>query len=163
KLRWLREHGVRAARFHQPVSYLVERLTGAAVIDPPHASTTLLYDLAAGAGARGALAAVAIDPPALPASAPACAAAGAPTPAGAPGAGGAGLAGLRGGRPVAVGTGDDFATRLGAGVAAPGQIICAIGTAEVVGAVAAQPVLDVPAARGARDPWRALPEPMVET
>ncbi len=157
KLRWLREMGVRAARFHQPVSYLVERLTGAAVIDPPHASTTLLYDLAAGAWSPELLAAFAIDPSELPAIAPTCAIAGALTAAGAQ------LTGLPAGTPVAVGTGDDFATPLGAGVAGPGQIICAIGTAEVVGAVSARPVFDVPAARGARDPWRALAEPMVET
>jgi len=34
-----------AARFHQPVSYLVERLTGDAVMDHGLASTTLVYDL----------------------------------------------------------------------------------------------------------------------
>ena len=45
------------------------------------------------------------------------------------------LTGLRAGTPVAVGTGDDFANPLGAGVVAPGSIVCAIGTAEVVGAL----------------------------
>ena len=56
KICWLREHGIAAARFHQPVSYLVARLTGAAVIDPALASTTMLLDLAtAHVGARAAL------------------------------------------------------------------------------------------------------------
>src|SRR5206468_9077043 len=42
KIRWLRGHGIRAARFHQPVSYLVARVAGASVLDPCHASTTML-------------------------------------------------------------------------------------------------------------------------
>jgi xylulokinase len=140
KIAWLRAHGVRAARFHQPISYLVERLTGAAVLDPAHASTTLLYDLAAGAWAPERLAAYAIDPRELPRIAPATTIAGV----------------LRddrllpAGTPVAVGTGDDFATPLGAGVA-PGQIAVALGTAEVVGAISGRLVLD------------PAPEPMVET
>jgi xylulokinase len=71
--------------------------------------------------------------------------------------------GLRAGIPVAVGTGDDFATPLGAGVVSPGQLVVAIGTAEVVGTLAATAVLDRADARAASDPWRALAEPMVET
>jgi xylulokinase len=46
------------------------------------------------------------------------------------------------GVPVAVGTGDDFATPLGAGVVAPGQIICGLGTAEVVGGLCTDPIFD---------------------
>ena len=52
KARWLLSHGqsgARPARFHQPVSYLVERLTGEAVIDHGMASTSLVYDLKTGA------------------------------------------------------------------------------------------------------------------
>ena len=37
--------------------------------------------------------------------------------------------------PVAVGTGDDFSTPLGAGVVAPGIVAVVLGTAEVVGAL----------------------------
>ena len=48
---------------------------------------------------------------------------------------GANLTGLRAGTPVAVGTGDDFANPIGAGVVAPGIVACSLGTAEVVGAV----------------------------
>ena len=48
---------------------------------------------------------------------------------------GANLTGLRAGTPVAVGTGDDFANPIGAGVVEPGAVACNLGTAEVVGAV----------------------------
>lgn len=147
KIAWLRGSGIRAARFHQPVSYLVERLTGVAVIDPALASSTMLLELAAARWAEPLLAAFAIDPRELPAIAPACSIAGELT------ADGARLTGLVAGTRVAVGTGDDFATPLGAGIAAPGaSVVCAIGTAEVVGALAASPVLD-----------RVRDEPMVET
>jgi xylulokinase len=146
KLAWLRDHGVAAARFHQPVSYIVARLTGAHVLDPAHASTTMLYDLAAGAWSSALLAAFAIDAGVLPAIAPATALAGTLHAAGAR------ATGLRAGTPVAVGTGDDFATPLGAGIARPGMVAVALGTAEVVGAVTDAITLD-----------RTPPEPMVET
>jgi xylulokinase len=149
KVRWLRARCPGAARFHQPVTYLVERLTGEAVIDPALASTTMLLELAAPGGPRWAqalLEAFAIAPAELPRIRGACEVAGALTAAGAR------ATGLRAGTPVAVGTGDDFATPLGAGVIGPGPAICAIGTAEVVGALADGPVLD-----------RAAAEPMVET
>lgn len=157
KMRWLRGRGVTFARCHQPVSYLVERLTGAAVLDPAHASTTMLYDLAAGVWSAELCAAFDIAPALVPAIAPATAIAGTLTSFG------AALAGLPAGTPVAVGTGDDFATPLGAGIVAPGTIACAVGTAEVVGTLADAPVFDTVAARAASDPWRALAEPMVET
>ena len=145
KARWLRAAGIAAACWHQPTSYLVEQLTGARVLDHAHASTTMLYDLAARAWSPELLAAFDLDPATLPAVADAFAIAGLLH------ARGAALTGLPAGIPVAVGTGDDFATPLGAGVAGPGYAICAIGTAEVVGALAATPVFD-----------HAL-EPMVET
>lgn len=157
KARWLRAHGIVAARFHQPVSYIVARLTGAAVLDPAHASTTMLFDLHAGAWSRELCDAFELDPALLPAVQPATAIAGTLT------ADGARLTGLPAGVPVAVGTGDDFATPLGAGIVAPGPIACTLGTAEVVGALAGEPVFDLPARRAATDPWRALAEPMVET
>jgi xylulokinase len=149
KVRWLRARCPGAARFHQPITFLVERLTGEAVIDPALASTTMLLELAAPGGPRWAaplLEAFAIAPAELPRIRGACEVAGALTAAGAR------ATGLRAGTPVAVGTGDDFATPLGAGVIGPGPVICAIGTAEVVGALAARPVLD-----------RVGDEPMVET
>jgi xylulokinase len=138
KARWLTAAGIRAACWHQPTSYLVERLTGARVLDPAHASTTMLYDLAARAWSPELVAAFGLDPAALPAIADAHAIAAPLSPRG------AALTGLPAGIPVAVGTGDDFATPLGAGVIGPGLAICAIGTAEVVGALAATPVFDRP-------------------
>ena len=145
KVRWLRRVRPGAARFHQPVSYLVERLTGAAVIDPALASTTMLLELAAARWSVELLDAFEVGAGELPALRPACAVAGGLT------AEGARLTGLPAGVPVAVGTGDDFAAPLGAGVVAPGPVVCVVGTAEVVGGLAAGPVLD------------AAPEPMVET
>jgi xylulokinase len=147
KLVWLRRTlgEVAPARFHQPVSYLVERLTGAAVIDPALASTTMLLELATGRWSAELLDAFEITAGELPALRPACEAAGELT------AEGARLTGLPAGIRVAVGTGDDFAAPLGAGVIAPGPVVCIIGTAEVVGALAAAPVLDPSG------------EPMVET
>jgi xylulokinase len=157
KIAWLRAQGIRAARYHQPVSYLVERVTGSAVLDPAHASTTMLFDLIQGTWSRDLLDAFSIDPSELPTPMPAHAVAGTLTQDGAV------LLGLPAGTRVAVGTGDDFATPLGAGVAGPGPVIVALGTAEVVGALADVPVFDVQHARAASDPWHALPEPMVET
>jgi xylulokinase len=145
KARWLARHGVRAARFHQPVGYLVERVTGEAVIDPALASTSMLFELAADAWSPRLLEAFGITPAQLPRVAAASSIAGRLH------ARGAELTGLRAGIPVAVGTGDDFAMAIGAGVIAPGTVMCAIGTAEVVGTVAPRPVLD------------QLDEPMVET
>ena len=154
KIAWLRAHLVRApqlsllpdvapARFHQPVSYLVARLTGAHVLDPAHASTTLLYDLRGGRWSAELLARYGIDAAQLPAIARATSIAGVLQRP---------LAGIAAGTPVAVGTGDDFATPLGAGAVAPGPLLVTLGTAEVVGALATQPVFD-----------RTPPSPMVET
>ena len=146
KVVWLRDHGVTAARFHQPVSYLVARLTGESVIDPSLASTTMLLDLATSQWSQPMLDAFAITPAELPTVRATCAIAGLLT------ADGARLTGLTPGTRVAVGTGDDFTNLLGAGVTEPGTIVCAIGTAEVVGALSLHPVLD-----------RIGAEPLVET
>lgn len=147
KLRWLRGHlSETPARYHQPVSYLVERLTGENVMDPALASTTMLLELSTQAWAPALLEGYGIAVEELPRVRPATAAAGALT------ARGAQLTGLREGTLVAVGTGDDFATPLGAGIVAPGPVVCAIGTAEVVGTIVDVPVLD-----------HATGDPMVET
>lgn len=147
KLRWLRGHLSEApTRYHQPVSYLVERLCGEAVLDPALASTTMLLDLATRKWSPALLAGYGIHAAELPRIAAATDVAGRLT------TDGAALTGLRAGTLVAVGTGDDFATPLGAGIVAPGIAICAIGTAEVAGALADLPILD-----------RAAAEPMLET
>src|SRR5690606_37759619 len=55
---------------------------------------------------------------------------------------GAALTGLLAGLPVAVGTGDDFSNPIGCGIASPGIVAVTLGTAEVVGEVAASPLID---------------------
>ncbi len=145
KVAWLRAGGVEAARWHQPVSYLVERLTGAAVFDLSLASSCMLLELSTGMWAPVLLEAFELTPKQLPRIRPTCEIAGTLTSEGAR------LTGLRTGTRVAVGTGDDFANPLGAGIVAPGPIAVALGTAEVVGAVSPSLVLDRTA------------EPMVET
>ncbi|HEX2691384.1 MAG TPA: FGGY family carbohydrate kinase [Kofleriaceae bacterium] len=145
KLAWLSRVHRGVARFHQPVSYLVERLTGVAAIDPALASTTMLLELATTRWAEELLEAFEVSAAQLPEVRPACEVAGQLT------AEGARLTGLPAGLRVAVGTGDDFAAPLGAGIITPGPIVCVIGTAEVVGALAQAPVLD------------RAGEPMVET
>jgi len=136
KIRWMKRRGVRAVRFHQPVSYLVARLTGEHVFDHALASTTMLYRLAERTWDAGLLEMFGIGAEELPriAEAEAC--------AGPLGAGGAVLTGLREGTPVAVGTGDDFANPLGAGLTAPGRVAVTLGTAEVVGALHERPLVD---------------------
>jgi xylulokinase len=136
KIRWLMQRGSAAARYHQPVSYLVARLTGVHVFDHGLASTTMLYELAGRDFAGDLLDAFEIDRDALPAIAGATDLAGPLTTAG------AALAGLPAGTPVCVGTGDDFATPLGAGLLAPGPVACVLGTAEVVGALHPTAVVD---------------------
>ena len=132
KIRWLKRElpEVRnAARFHKPVSYLVARLTGENLFDHGLASTTMLYALEARAFDPELLDAFEIEIGELPAIAEAADLAGRLTPEG------AALCGLPAGIAVAVGTGDDFSTPLGAGLVEPGRVACVLGTAEVVGAL----------------------------
>ncbi len=136
KIRWLAGRDRELVGFHQPVSYLVSRLTGIDVMDHGLASTTMLYALEARDYAAELLERFEIERAALPAIAEAEAMAGRLD------ADGAALTGLRPGTAVAVGTGDDFATPLGAGVYQPGTVACVLGTAEVVGAVSPTPVVD---------------------
>jgi len=139
KIRWLLRNDAaarRAARFHQPVSFLVVRLTGEHVFDHGLASTTMLYGLARRDWDPDLVDAFGIDLALLPAIADAF------SPAGRLTAEGARLTGLRPGTTVAVGTGDDFANPLGGGLVSPGRAVCTLGTAEVVGAVHDAPIVD---------------------
>lgn len=139
KIRWLKRHlpaARNAACFHQPVSYLVARVTGESRLDHGQASTTMLYSLAARAFDPDLLDTFAILASELPAVAEADDLAGRLT------ANGAALCGLPEGIAVAVGTGDDFSTPLGAGLIAPGRVACVLGTAEVVGALDATVKID---------------------
>ncbi|MSP83020.1 MAG: hypothetical protein EXQ94_08825 [Alphaproteobacteria bacterium] len=142
KIRWLQRHEPKArgaVRFHQPVSYMVARLTGEHVFDHGLASTTMVYDLGTGTWDPELLDRFGIDPATLPRIADASA------PAGRLHEAGARLVGLPAGIAVAVGTGDDFANPLGAGLVAPGRLACTLGTAEVVGALHPRPLIDAAA------------------
>lgn len=140
KARWWDRHRPGAAAFHQPVSFVVEQLCGERVLDPALASTTMLWDLDAAAWSPELLAAFGLDAARLPRVAPATSIAGRLD------ARGARWTGLPAGVAVAVGTGDDFASPLGAGLA-PGELACVLGTAEVAG---------VRAADARRDPHRLV-------
>ncbi|MGH6879879.1 xylulokinase [Hypericibacter sp.] len=137
KIRWLKQQGDPSiCRFHQPVSYLVERLTGRAVMDHALASTSMVYSLKDRRYDPALLGLFGIEEHELPPLAEAADAAGSLTSQG------AALTGLPAGIPVAVGTGDDFSTTLGAGVVDPGPVVVVLGTGEVVGAIHPQPTID---------------------
>jgi xylulokinase len=139
KMRWLideTEAGRRAALFHQPVTYMVERLTGARAIDHGLASTSLLYGLAEGNWLPELMAAFELQPKLLPPLRRS------EERAGRLNAEGARLTGLPAGIPVAVGTGDDFSTPLGGGVMQTGIVANVLGTAEVVGTLGREPSID---------------------
>lgn len=138
KVRWLKRHRLdgRPARFHQPVSYLVEQLTGAFVIDHALASTTMVCALEEPRYDQALLDLFAIDAAELPRIERAASLAGGLHDQGAT------LSGLIPGLPVAVGTGDDFSTALGAGLVTPGRVSVGLGTGEVVGALHPDPLID---------------------
>jgi xylulokinase len=139
KIRWLKRHDSAAAaavRFHQPVSYVVSRLTGRPVIDHALASTSMLYGIERRGYDSALLDCFDISADELPELADAAEAAGPLS------AEGAATTGLPAGIPVAVGTGDDFSTPLGAGFIDPGQLAVVLGTGEVVGAVHPRLVID---------------------
>jgi xylulokinase len=139
KIRWLLRndpHAAKAAGFHQPVSYMVERLTGVAVMDHALASMGMFYAIEHRRYDPELLERFGIEPAMLPPLAEAQAKAGPLSLAGAE------LTGLSAGIAVAVGTGDDFSTPLGAGLIAPGTFEVTLGTGEVVGAIHPQPVID---------------------
>lgn len=139
KARWLKRHNPdarRAAIFHQPVSYMVMRLTGHSVIDHALASTSMCYDLDRARYHPDLLTRFELQPSELPPVAAAGDIAGRLNDAG------AALSGLPKGLPVAVGTGDDFATPLGGGLTAPGRAAIVIGTGEVVGGLHPSPLRD---------------------
>ncbi len=128
KISWFKREGIAVgSRFHQPTSYLVQRLCQRQVFDPALASTTMLCKLETGHYDSSLLELFSIEESELPEIAPAESIA-------------AGLSaqwaerlGLVAGTPVAVGTGDDFATLWGAGLQSDGTLIVMLGTAEVVG------------------------------
>jgi xylulokinase len=139
KIRWFMVNHVNSKMevcFHQPVSYMVARLTGEHVYDHALASTSMLYSIQQGDYDDSLLRAFGIDRRQLPKIKEAWGKAGkliAP---------GVLLSGLPEGITVAVGTGDDYSTPLGAGIIKPGRMVCILGTAEVVGALDVSPKID---------------------
>jgi xylulokinase len=137
KARWLLRHlQAPIARFHQPVSYMVEQMTGVAVIDHALASTSMLYSLDGRRYDPELLARFGLSETQLPRIAAA------ESRAGSLSRRGAALTGLPEGIAVAVGTGDDFGTPLGAGFNAPGRVAVVLGTGEVVGGLHPAPLRD---------------------
>ena len=139
KIRWMKRHlpETRACRtWHQPVSLVVEALCGRAVMDHALASTTMLYGLRERDYAGDLLKLFDVERESLPEIAEASAQAGILSRAGAE------LTGLPAGITVAVGTGDDFANAIGAGVVRPGLVSCSLGTGEVIGAISDELLLD---------------------
>jgi xylulokinase len=137
---WLREHRPDAwaqTRWLLPVGgYLVAWLTGECVQDRANASSTLLYDLASGDYADSLCAAAELDREMLPRVDSATSVAGPLTPAAAD------ALGLTTDCRVVVGTGDEHAASLAAGVIGPGVIADVTGTAEPVTSASKEALLD---------------------
>lgn len=139
KIAWLSANFERRAQvrtWHQPVSFIVEALTGERRISPSLASTTMLYDLAKRDWNDTLLSQFGTRREDLPALADDTSVAGGLTAAG------AALTGLPQGLPVAVGTGDDFANLVGCGIVAPGRAAISLGTSEAIGLVTDRVILD---------------------
>lgn len=136
KIAWLSHERGPAATWHQPVSWVVAELTGTRVMSRSLASTTMLYDVHAGDWGADLLAMFDVERARLPSLAGESDIAGTLT------ARGAELTGLLAGIPVAVGTGDDFSNLLGSGIGAPGIVSVSLGTAEAVGALHNEVVID---------------------
>ncbi len=140
KILWLRSHAPaaygRAVKLHLPGSWAVARLTGRSVVDHSNASSTLLYDVRTRTWSDELLAAADLDRGLLPVVADSTASAGTLTGAAAR------ELGLTAACLVAVGSGDEHAACLGAGVLAAGPVCDIAGTAEPVAVASETPVFD---------------------
>ena len=140
KILWLERHAPdvyrKTAIFHLPGSWAVARLTGVAVVDHSNASSTLLYDVTTRDWSPELLTAAGLERARLPGIG------GAPDLAGRLTAAAAAELGLTTECLVAVGSGDEHAASLGAGVLRAGPICDIAGTAEPVAVAADTPVFD---------------------
>ena len=139
KIAWLSRHHAASGAvgtWHQPVSFVVEALTGERAMSHSLASTTMLYNLAEREWDSALLAAFDVEKGSLPRLV------GEAEIVAGLSARGARLTGLRPGTPVAAGTGDDFSNPLGSGICRPGIVAVSLGTAETVAALAARPIID---------------------
>ncbi len=133
--RQLRQRGD-VASWHQPVSFVVEALTGRRVMSRSLASTTMLYGVASREWDAELMALFGARATEMPELAEEADIAGALTRRGAE------VTGLPMGIPVAVGTGDDFSNPLGCGICRPGIVGVSLGTAETVGALSQRLLID---------------------
>ena len=140
KIRWISDHQPeiyeRAASFMQPGSYMAYHLTGEKAIDYSNASAALLLDIQAKDWSPAMCAGFGIDRALLPPVHPAT------TPLGRILPGVAMALGLTSATQVVVGSGDEHAACLGAGVIGPGLVGDIVGTAEPVCAASAFPAID---------------------
>jgi len=140
KMMWLRENRPDAwaqTRWLLPVGgYLVAWLTGECVQDPANASSTMLYDLGSGKYSDSLCAAADLDPALLPRVGSAISVAGTLTPSAAE------ALCLSTDCRVVVGTGDEHAASLAAGVTGPGVIADVTGTAEPVTSASTEALFD---------------------
>ena len=137
KAAWLRRSIDRpVAAYLVPAAYLVARLTGERVMDQANASCLLLYDITGRDWSPALLEAMELDASSLGAVRVATDVAGTLRPAA------AAALGLEAGCRVAVGTGDEHAACVAAGVLGPGIIGDIAGTAEPVAAASREPLLD---------------------
>jgi xylulokinase len=137
KAAWLR-NAVKAPieAYVVPAAYIVSRLTGERAIDHANASCLLLYDITARAWSPVLLAAAELRASELPEIHAATDIVGTLRPAA------AAALGLEAACRVAVGTGDEHAACLAAGVLRPGIVCDIAGTAEPVAASSGTPLLD---------------------
>jgi len=140
KMMWLRDHEpelyAEARSLPAVGGYLVGWLTGEVVLDHANASSTLLYEVGAGAWSERLAQAAGIEMDLLPEIQDSTAVAGGLTAAAAE------QLGLTTGCEVVVGTGDEHGAALAAGLLGPGPVADVTGTAEPVAAVAAEMTLD---------------------
>ena len=135
KIAWLRDRVPGAAWYLVPTAYVVAWLTGERAMDPANASCSMLWDLAAGTWSQPLLEAAEIDPGMLGAVLPAAHVLGSLRPQ-------AAALGLSERCRVVVGTGDEHAACLAAGILDPGVVGDVTGTAEPVAAASDRPLVD---------------------
>jgi xylulokinase len=140
KIRWIADHQpeiyARADCFLQPGSYAAFYLTGEKAVDYSNASAALLLDIRAKDWSSEMCAQFGVAPQLLPPVRPAAAPLGRLRPPAAE------ALGLNETTLVVVGSGDEHAACLGAGVVGPGLVGDIVGTAEPVCAASAVPAID---------------------
>ncbi len=140
KILWLLQNEptvyARAKKFLFPKDYLVLKLTGSAVTDYSDASGSNLFDLQTRAWCSDFLDALGLDETKLPCIVSSITVVGEIT------RDAAHATGLRAGTPVVIGGGDGSCAAVGAGVIAPGDCYCNIGSSAWISFASDAPLLD---------------------